>query len=168
MVSTEPWRHLLAGLIFGRICLSTVVTYYLLNLRTDVLIKLSAGNTSNYIDSYWFLVVFFCLFVCFLMRSYERASLVVQMVKNLPTVKETWVRALGWEDALSPVFLCEKFHEQRSLAGCNPWGLKESNVTQWLTLHFTEWKTFQNVFISITYFSAKPLYIYILKSICPL
>ena len=63
MVSTESWRHLLAGLIFGRICLSTVVIYYLLNLRTDVLIKLSAGNTSNYIDSFWFLVVF-CLFVC--------------------------------------------------------------------------------------------------------
>ena len=62
MISTEPWRHLLAGLIFGRICLSTVVTYYLLNLRTDGWIKLSAGNTSNYIHSYWFLVVF-CLFV---------------------------------------------------------------------------------------------------------
>ena len=28
------------------------------------------------------------------------ASLVVQMVKNLPAVQETWVRSLGWEDAL--------------------------------------------------------------------
>ena len=27
-------------------------------------------------------------------------SLVAQLVKNLPTVQETWVRSLGWEDAL--------------------------------------------------------------------
>ena len=29
-----------------------------------------------------------------------RASLVVQMVKNLPAVRETWVQSLGWEDSL--------------------------------------------------------------------
>ena len=28
------------------------------------------------------------------------ASLVVQMVKNLPAMKETWVQSLGWEDPL--------------------------------------------------------------------
>ena len=28
------------------------------------------------------------------------ASLVAQMVKNLPAVKETWVQSLGWEDPL--------------------------------------------------------------------
>ena len=28
------------------------------------------------------------------------ASLVVQPVKNLPVVRETWVRSLGWEDPL--------------------------------------------------------------------
>ena len=26
------------------------------------------------------------------------ASLVAQLVKNLPTMQETWVRFLGWED----------------------------------------------------------------------
>ena len=26
--------------------------------------------------------------------------LVAQMVKNLPTMQETWVRSLGWEDPL--------------------------------------------------------------------
>ena len=29
-----------------------------------------------------------------------RASLVAQMVKNLPTMQETQVRSLGWEDPL--------------------------------------------------------------------
>ena len=28
------------------------------------------------------------------------ASLVAQMVKNLPAMRETWVRALGWKDPL--------------------------------------------------------------------
>ena len=28
------------------------------------------------------------------------ASLVTQMVKNLPAMQETWVRSLGWEDPL--------------------------------------------------------------------
>ena len=30
--------------------------------------------------------------------QYSWASLVAQTVKNLPAVRETWVRSLGWED----------------------------------------------------------------------
>ena len=30
----------------------------------------------------------------------KRASLVAQMVKNLPAMQETWVQSLGWEDPL--------------------------------------------------------------------
>ena len=33
-----------------------------------------------------------CVYVCI------RASLVVQLVKNLPAVQETWVQSLGQED----------------------------------------------------------------------
>ena len=29
--------------------------------------------------------------------QYSWASLVVQLVKNLPVMQETWVRSLGWE-----------------------------------------------------------------------
>ena len=32
--------------------------------------------------------------------QYSWASLVVQIVKNLPTMRETWVRSMGWEDPL--------------------------------------------------------------------
>ena len=32
--------------------------------------------------------------------QYFWASLVVQLVKNLPAMQETWVRSLGWEDPL--------------------------------------------------------------------
>ena len=33
-------------------------------------------------------------------RQYPWASLVVQLVKNLPAMRETWVQFLGWEDPL--------------------------------------------------------------------
>ena len=32
--------------------------------------------------------------------QYSWASLVAQLVKNLPAMQETWVRFLGWEDPL--------------------------------------------------------------------
>ena len=34
----------------------------------------------------------------------------------------------------TPVFLPGKFHGQRSLVGYSPWGHKESDMTEWLTL----------------------------------
>ena len=32
--------------------------------------------------------------------QYSWASIVAQLVKNLPEVQETWVQSLGWEDPL--------------------------------------------------------------------
>ena len=32
--------------------------------------------------------------------QYSWASLVAQLVKNLPAMQETWVQSLGWEDLL--------------------------------------------------------------------
>ena len=32
--------------------------------------------------------------------QYSGASIVAQLVKNLPEVQETWVQSLGWEDPL--------------------------------------------------------------------
>ena len=52
-----------------------------------------------------------------------RASLVAQLLKNLPTMQKTWVQYLGWEDPLekeivtTPVFLPGESHGQRSLMG---------------------------------------------------
>ena len=36
------------------------------------------------------------------MRTYciAQASLVAQLIKNPPAMRETWVRSLGWEDRL--------------------------------------------------------------------
>ena len=63
------------------------------------------------------------------------ASLVAQWQRIRLLMKETWVRSLSWEDPLEkemkaiPVFLPGKSHGQRSLAGYNPWGRKESDMT---------------------------------------
>ena len=32
--------------------------------------------------------------------QYSGASLVAQLVKNLPAMRDTWVQSLGWEDPL--------------------------------------------------------------------
>ena len=34
---------------------------------------------------------------------YSWASLIAQMVKNLPAMRETWIRSLDWEDPLEEV-----------------------------------------------------------------
>ena len=47
----------------------------------------------------------------------EGASQVVQMVKYLPTMWETWVQSLGWEDLLEK----EMATHSSSLAWTIPW-----------------------------------------------
>ena len=67
------------------------------------------------------------------------ASQVALVVKNPPANaedKETWVRPwvrkIPWRRAQqpTPVFLFQKSHGQRSLAGYGPWGFKESDTTK--------------------------------------
>ena len=70
------------------------------------------------------------------------ASLLAQLVKNPPAMRETWVWSLGWEDPLEkgkatpPVFWPGEFHGLYS-----PWGRKESDMTERLSLHipFPTW-----------------------------
>ena len=65
------------------------------------------------------------------------ASLVAQLVKNLPAMRETWVRSLGWGDPLEK----GKATHSSILAGripwtvYSPWGHQESDTTELLSLH---------------------------------
>ena len=49
---------------------------------------------------------------------------------------DPWVGKIPWrrEWQPTPVFLPGEFHGQRSLEGYSPWGLKESDMTEQLTL----------------------------------
>ena len=65
------------------------------------------------------------------------AALVVQIVKNLPTMWESCVQSLGWERKgwrkewlPSPVFLPGEFHGQRSMVIYSPWGHKELDMIE--------------------------------------
>jgi len=73
--------------------------------------------------------------------AYKWVSLVAQMVKIPPAMRETWVQFPGWKDPLEkgmalpiPVFLPGEFHGQRSLAGYSPLGGKEPDMTEQLSL----------------------------------
>ena len=41
-----------------------------------------------------------CINICSLKEKKKKASLVTQMVKNLPTMQEAWILSLGWGDPL--------------------------------------------------------------------
>ena len=83
--------------------------------------------------------------------QYSWASLMAQMVKNLPAMWETWVESLGWKDPwrrewlLTPVFCPGEFHGQWNLAGYSPWGCKGEN---WVTFTFqSQAKLFHKCFV---------------------
>ena len=83
---------------------------------------------------YMFCVIFInCLEVC----DYLRTSLVAQMVKRLPTMRETQVQSLGWEDPLEKEMATHSstlawkipWTEERGRL-YSPWGRKESDMTE--------------------------------------
>ena len=63
--------------------------------------------------------------------QYSWAFLVAQLVKNPPAMWETWVGKIPWrrERLLTPVFRPGEFHGLYS-----PWGRKESDTTERLSL----------------------------------
>ncbi|CAI9177090.1 unnamed protein product [Rangifer tarandus platyrhynchus] len=72
------------------------------------------------------------------------------MVKSLPAMQETWVHSLGGEDPLekgmaahSIILVCRILWTEEP-GGYSPWGHKELDVTEQLTLLklFSKWKTF--------------------------
>ena len=83
---------------------------------------------------------------CFPALNEPRAFLVGQLVKNLLATRETWVWSMGWEDPLEkamngwclgevpvPVLWPREFRGLYS-----PWSFKESDMTEWLSLKWTQ------------------------------
>ena len=67
--------------------------------------------------------------------QYFWASLVAQLVKNLPAIRETWARPLVWDD---PLEKAKGTHSNILAWRLNsPWCHKESDTTEWPSLsHF--------------------------------
>ena len=64
------------------------------------------------------------------------ASLVAQLVKNPPAMWETWVRSVGWEDPLKKGKATHSGIPVWRIPWTSPWGCKESDITEWLSLSF--------------------------------
>ena len=66
------------------------------------------------------------------------------MVKRLPTMRETWVQYLGWEDLLEKAMathssiLAWKIPRTGEPVGYSPWGRKESDMTERLHFNFQD------------------------------
>ena len=73
------WTHLLQIWYFFHICVSI-------------------NTLESFFNIFWYEYVCMCLSLS--IWSNSGASLVTQMVKNPPAMKETWVWSLGWEDPL--------------------------------------------------------------------
>ena len=69
--------------------------------------------------------------------QYSWASLVTQMVKNLPATWETWVQSLGWEDPLE-----EGMATYSMATSILAWRIPMDRGAQWATVHgFTKIQT---------------------------
>ena len=67
--------------------------------------------------------------------QYSWASLMAQLVKIWPTLQETLVQSLGWEDPLGKETATQSSILAWSIHGPNsPWGHKESDTTEQLSL----------------------------------
>ena len=77
--------------------------------------------------------------------------MVAQLVKNLCAVWETWVRSLGqkipWRRAWlpTPIILPGEALNRGAWLAYNPWGRKESGMTEWLNTHSTRARTYHLV-----------------------
>ena len=60
---------------------------------------------------------------------------------------DSWVGKIPWiRDRLpTPIFWPGEFHGQRSLAGYNPWGCKESETTERISLYFLLFSSVQSL-----------------------
>ena len=67
--------------------------------------------------------------------QYSWTPLVVQLVKNPPAMRETWVRSLGWEDQLEKGKATHSSIWPGEFQGLySPWGHKELDTTERLSL----------------------------------
>ena len=75
-----------------------------------------------------------------------RASLVAQMVQNLPAMRETWVRSLGWEEPLEEGLATHSSvlawripmdSEAWQAAVYGPWSCKELDMTERLCRRYS-------------------------------
>ena len=80
------------------------------------------------------------MLLCVSLKVKLGASLVAQMVKRLPAMRDTWVQSLGWEDPLEKEMathsstLSWKIPWTEEPCRHSPWGREEFDMTERLHL----------------------------------
>ena len=91
------------------------------------------------------------------LRTSHQASLVAQIVKNLPAMQETWLQSLGWEDPLEEgmanhsSILAWRIPWTEESDGLQSMGNKELDMTEQLPHTDTHTHTHTHTHIYITY-----------------
>ena len=87
-----------------------------------------------------------------LQSSKDRASLVAQLLKNLPAMWETWVLSLGWEDTLEKGMATHSSSSLENSMNREAWQTTVNGVakspTQLSDFHFYFW-----ILLPVTYIS---------------
>ena len=73
----------------------------------------------------------------FLLIIPKRASLVAQLVKNLPAVQETRVRSLGWEDPLEKEMATHSSIFAWKISWKEEPGILKARTLEWVAISFS-------------------------------
>ena len=95
-------------------------------------IAIKQNTVCNYFLPFWGLS--FNLVYCFL--CYAKCSDGKELWQYRRSRFDPWVGKIPWSGKWqpTPVFFPGAFHRQRSVVGYSPWGHKESDTIEWLTL----------------------------------
>ena len=88
-------------------------------------------------------------------RNAGHLAIVAQLVKNPPAMRDTWVEKIPWrrEGLLTPVFWTGEFHGL-----CSPWGHKELDTTEWLSLSLLlAWESTSEIDLLLSFTVARDL-----------
>ena len=132
-------------------------------LKSEIKLDLIENNLKPNLCHLYFMFIFLLfwfshLFLCCVIHTY--ASLVAQIVKNLPAMQETWVQSLCWEDPLEE---CLAIHSSipawRIAMDRRAWQATVHGVTE---LDTTEWLSTAHIYLHVFSFH---WYIFILNRV---
>ena len=94
----------------------------------------------------WICFVCVCICICICINTYVYVMRLPRWCSGKESACQcrrlefdSWVRKIPWNKKWQPTpgFLLGKLHGQRSLEGCSPWGCRESDMTDQLSMHRT-------------------------------
>ena len=99
---------------------------------------ISESRILEWVAIYIYIYIYVCMYVCMYVFIHKICKNILKNPKPYLSLFEATSHSLRrrqWHP--TPVFLHGKSHGRRSLVGCSPWGLEESDTTEWLHFDFS-------------------------------